>query len=726
MKFISYIYSHPRNVAILIFFLFTTLYLSTIPSFNVGYADSDEFLTVGYTWGLAHPPGYSLYITVLHLVMKLPIPGTTAAFRAHAVSAIATSLALAILYVTFQHLYQRMYPNRKSQQPLLFIIASLTTLLAIGTSLQLWLYSQITEKYLFAAPLVTTALYLSLQITTRKASRFKVMMFGVVMGLAIAHHQSLVFLLPFWLLTLYLSAKKPKVKIANTIYGLTGLVLAVAFSISLLLAQINQQYSKPVSWYSGDGWQGVYNMITRKDFQGQIYQSKVESNGYVPTSINAKKLFADAANYFIRIGQSSSWWLMLPLLLCLITMWPKHKQLLIQILGPFLLIGPILAGYLGWPPDYATQAITERFYLLSYFMMAPLVFIGLILICQRAVLAMAEMSKKPFYAYLLVSLIPVALLIRLIYYYPQISLKQFDLVSRLYSQILTSAKPNSLISCYSDTSCFALLYEQTVNQLRPDIQIAPLAYPLVHNQFKNTGIQRFAYPKNPFLLFSIVTDNIGKRPVYAVDIDQYFFNLFGISNNYTFFIPTGYSAELTRIIPPQISLSSHDLSQEYSNKPIPTFDLYRQTLVESLAQTHISNAYALLKSGDRQTAQQELNLGVSLSYKLLPTISANMIASRTSMEQTMFDKNYVPGNTVVNPEVLIDDADKYLQQNKTGIAYRLLLGTITIDPDNIPARLALANLYQSTHNREFARQELQNILVLDPTNQQAQALLTTL
>lgn len=721
MKIFNWLYSHQRQTAIFVFLVFLIFYASSIPSFNAGYADSDELLAVAWNWGLAHPPGYSLYVSLLHLFMHFPLPLTTAAFRAHLISAISSALALAISYLILHFLYRQLYSKRQ-QQPHIFLLSSLTTIAVVGTSLQFWLYSQITEKYLFAAPFVACAIYLSLKVIMRKFSPTTLFFLGVVLGIAIGHHQSLVFLLPFWLYTLYRSSPKTKLKLKNFLYSAAGLLISLLFSVLLLFFQISRQASKPVSWYAGDGWQGVFNMLTRQDFN-QKYGTNLDFSGYLPSSFSLTRFLTDAANYFQLVVQSAGWWIILPIAITPIILWTKRKSLLVSILLPFIFIGPFLAGYLTWPADIGTQAITQRFYLISFLTLIPLIFVGLSVIFSRLEKAINILALPYQLNLVILAFLPIFVVIRAIHYYPQVSLKDFDLTSTLYQQILVSVEPNSLISCYSDTSCFALLYEQTVNHLRPDVQILPLAYPLVYTQIQQKNLARFTYPHNPFLVWSIVTDNIDKRPVYVVDLDYNYFNFYGIPNGFTFLIPTGYASKLTHTIPQEITLTNDDISQKYTTKSLPTFDKYRQFLVYLHAQTHIANAYTFLKQGDRQTAQQQLNLAGRLSYQLIPELANAIQAARLQMEQTSYDSIYLPGSQVISPEKLLTAAQDYLSKGKISIAYNLLLGAITIDPDNISARLELAKLYQQTNNYQFAIQELNNVLVIDPQNPQAQSLL---
>lgn len=712
MKITNWLYTHSRIFTLIVFFAVLSLFVTTIPSFNVGYADSDEFLAVAKEWGIAHPPGYSLYVGALHLITKISIPFTTYAFRAHLVSALASALTIALVIPISKLIYLQL--PRKLQLPHLFVASSIISTLFLATNQQVWLYSQITEKYIFAAPFILSLILLGLLLLQApRPPALQAVLFGLLFGLGLGHHQSLIFLLPFWLI---IFAKTIKKNLA--IHQIFGLIGGLLISISLLFIQVNRQTELSLSWYSGDGLTGVINHLTRKDFKGEIYYTGTVSNGYIPANLNPQQILISLVNYLRLIGQSFGWFIYLPLSLGIYLLFKKYKSLFWLVL-PFLLLGPILAGYLGWPKDVGTQAITSRFYLLSYYSLAPIIFTGTYIILSRIQRASQILSAKTIVPYLLILLFPLLQILNLVSLYPQVSLKNFDFVSKLYQTTLNQLKPNSLLTCYSDTSCFALLYEQAINQLRPDIQVIPLTYPLIHNQLQSTPLTRFNYTSNPFLLMDIVTNNLNHRPVYAVDLDQYYFNFFGLKNPFMFYLPTEYAGQLSQTMPAELDSASYQLSAAYSDVKVPTFDLYRQHLIKTFAQTHVTNAFTILKRGDRNQAQILLNFAGNLSANLLPPLTAEIQAGRLQVEQTLPDEKFTPGTPLVSVQKLIEAIPEYQKAGQNGTAFSLALGAITIDPNSVEARLALAKMYLKAKDFNFAKIEYRNILVIDPQNSEA-------
>lgn len=82
--------------AVLIFFAFFTLYLSTLSPALAPYRDSGEMATSAYTLGVSHPTSYPLYILLGHAVEELPLGSP--AFRLGVFSALMGALALSAVY----------------------------------------------------------------------------------------------------------------------------------------------------------------------------------------------------------------------------------------------------------------------------------------------------------------------------------------------------------------------------------------------------------------------------------------------------------------------------------------------------------------------------------------------------------------------------------------------------------------------------------------------------
>ncbi|HEU4323893.1 MAG TPA: DUF2723 domain-containing protein [Roseiflexaceae bacterium] len=154
------------------------LYAATLLS-GVGGGDTAEFQRVGPTLGLAHPSGYPLYTLLGWLWSLLPLGGTPA-WRMNLLSAALAALALAVLYACGRALGQR--------PP-----AAAGAVAALGVSLTFWSQATIAEVYALAL-LLQALLFLAL--LRWRAGRLPLWPAALAAGLALAHHLTVLLLLP--------------------------------------------------------------------------------------------------------------------------------------------------------------------------------------------------------------------------------------------------------------------------------------------------------------------------------------------------------------------------------------------------------------------------------------------------------------------------------------------------------------------------------------------------
>ena len=390
-----------------------------------------------------------------------------------------------------------------------------------------------------------------------------------------------------------------------------------------------------------DKIKGVIDFITRADFRGNIYDTNTVSSGYF-SKLSLNQIVAGIHHFSVTLFSSYSWWILLPIVITIATLWKKDKRKLVHISLPLVLMGFGLSGYLSWPVDLGSQATTVRFYIPAFITIAPLLCLGLWELMTRLYSSIKLLGIK-YVGYPAVGFgfITIPLIIAILNF-PSVSVNKFDLISRLYSTMINQVEPNSIITCYSDSSCFALLYEQTVNAARPDVDIAPIAYPLVKRKMDDHKLSKFTYENNPYLMLDIVSWNIGKRPVYAVDISQYYWQLFGIDNAFMFYIPQGYYGKLDRVMPATLPSYAMSLSEINTHPTISDADLMQRFLILSLSQTHMTNAYTLLKIGNRSEAQKELNTAVNMVYGLTSDEKKNGLQARAQIERILADPNLLP------------------------------------------------------------------------------------
>jgi len=719
-------YSRPLVPAVTLALGFFLLYLNTMPPVNVGYADSDELLTVAYQNGIAHPPGYPLYLLLLSLFTHFPISSVSVAFKGHLLSAVMSVFTLVFTYLSALMLHRLAKPGKKHQFILIslkfeshFLAGITTSMLALTTIY--WLYSQITEKYLFSALLVALFVYLGISYLLKKDT-VKLLYLWVVLGFAISHHQVLGLLL---FPTLYLSL--PDTKKSTLIHALRGVLLAVAVILTtFLLILAMHKNGSPVSWALEPSLLGILSFWTRQDFSGLVYGRGVVVNAYIPrfdVNQSIQALMEYAKFFTLQVG----WWFVPILALALRYGTDRHRRSFIFLGLSAFFIGPFLAAYLHWPTDWGSLGVLVRQFVPGLVPLVLVFWFGWYEVLKRLGSSLNIIAKKTTVAAVIITPIIIALITKGVLTYPVLNLSNFTLVSDKYSQMMAAFEPGSLVTCYSDTSCFALLYEKYVNQKRDDIDIVPLAYPLVTDVIDKPGMRGFTYDSNPYLLFDIVTWNLDKRPVYAVELNDNYYNMFGINYPYMYYVPLGYYGLLTRQIPDVLPTPpTYDISTKWLQTKTDNSDPYRNFLKSTIARDHLLNGMIYLKMDRREWAQNEFDIAVNTFFQFGEREKREITGLRNSLEQEQPNPKYQEGTRIESAQVFLEFIPQLLEGKFYSRAYMAAQAAVAVEPLNVNARLALAQIYEIMEETGFAKREYTHVLMLEPNNQTAREKLSQL
>jgi len=161
---------------------------------SVVFGDTGDYLTAGWLWGVAHPPGYPLFTILTGIFERLPIPPiwvqsesfSIYAWRGNLLSMLFGLATLAVLFA----LVRRLTGN---------IIAGIVASGALAFSYVFWWHSEICENDTMSAFLLVSMLLLSLRYVQDRKIR-DIYLLGLVIGSGIAHHHVLIlFILPVFL-----------------------------------------------------------------------------------------------------------------------------------------------------------------------------------------------------------------------------------------------------------------------------------------------------------------------------------------------------------------------------------------------------------------------------------------------------------------------------------------------------------------------------------------------
>ncbi|NMC35711.1 DUF2723 domain-containing protein [Candidatus Beckwithbacteria bacterium] len=704
---------------------FFILYILTAPRTNVSYADSDELLAVAYHFGVAHPPGYPLYTLLLHFFTNLPIPGSVA-FRGSVLTALLTASTMSILFLVLWRSIAYLQANIFTKNTIFStlwdrVLLSFLPVAMLGSSFLIWLYGVVPEKYAFGNFLISIFLLSAVSIFTlaqNKKTQIWWIILGGSFGLSLAHHQLSILLLPS-IITLLIFVKK-NLSIKKISWVLIPFLATLLVSAGILWWQ--NSHSAIVSWRFEQSLSGLLGHIFRQDFAGTNLSTGVQTTPYQLSVDIGQSL--ESLPHYIQIILSHFG--LINLVMIAIGLWLSLKDL--KRFGWLVLAGLVptailLPLYLGFTGDIGMQAVTMRLYLMGYiFLVFPLM-VGWwwVLVRLRKVLTFLLKPKQGSLATItVIALASIVLLWQVQSNYRQVDLSHFNIVSRLYHQMLSNLPKDSMLACFTDTACFALLYEQSVNNVRPDVIVLPVQYPLVADKLaKYPNLRGYGYDKNPFLLLDYITWNVGKRPVFVTDIDQTYYNFLGMHYGFLYYIPHGYYGQLVKTVPETLPKTDYQLSLDLKKAHVSSKDLMRSWIKTIFARIHNFNSVMYQKMGFRAKVRDELNIASDLLFQI-PQISHNQIeASRSYVENAGPVEAFGPGESGQTVDEVLKNVDEFIKRGRLDLAYIGAYGAVAMEPLDVKARLKLASIYEQLEEYDMAALEYSNILKYHPDNKEA-------
>jgi hypothetical protein len=401
------------------------------PSVTTG--DAGEFAAAAAVWGVPHAPGYAAW-TVLAKALGTAVPLGDWAYRANLLSALCAAVALALL----SDALRRWGASRA---------ARVGAVVLLGLS-PLWReQSAVAEAF---APLALSGaglLWLVAAAGERLLSPGPAAALGLVFGLGLGLHQTLVLVLP----ALLLAGLDKKGKWAPAL-GWAALGTVLGFAVHLVIP-LRALKSPPVDWDHATTSAAFWKLLLRRDYgtfaltvegaRGFGFLELLSQLGrFVRALIDA---FGPAGVVLAAVG-ALGWGrsgLKMP---------AKAAAAWILTAGPLFL-------FLGRPGfDAQTSGALERFYLLPLLGLVPFLASGLSLLGARvpAFAAVAAVMAC-------ISMIPEALA----------SSRRGDFMSYDYGRAILRALPRDsvLVMDGGDDTFYSLSFLTAASGLRPDVEL---------------------------------------------------------------------------------------------------------------------------------------------------------------------------------------------------------------------------------------------------------------
>ncbi|MBI5207802.1 MAG: DUF2723 domain-containing protein [Candidatus Firestonebacteria bacterium] len=260
-----------KKLIILLFILLTTgyIYINTMaPTITPG--DSGELITGAYTLGIAHPPGYPLFILIGRIFSLIPLGSIS--FRLNLMSVFFSLCSLFVFFKICQTLF--------SSLTLAGIAAFFT-----GMSYTLWSQSIVAEVYTLHIFIVLCLFWLLI-----KKSNLRI--FSFLLGLGLCNHHTILVFIPIFIWKLVEERKYKDIIIyINLLLGLS----------LYLYMPIRSFYNPVLNWGETHTFLKFTKHILRSQFGTLWKDSNILSNFIFQITFYNKILFQQISIFFLPL-----------------------------------------------------------------------------------------------------------------------------------------------------------------------------------------------------------------------------------------------------------------------------------------------------------------------------------------------------------------------------------------------------------------------------------------
>lgn len=432
-------------------------------------ADGGDLIAAAARLGVAHPSGYPTYLLLVRLFQFIPfgsLAGRTALF-----SAVCASIA-ALLTV---------FVIRQSAPGLRRYgwVGGLLAGLAFGLSPLLWSQAVIAEVYSLHMAFVAAALLCIVVAAETDQIGWLTRLGGLLFGLGLGNHLTLIFLLPPWLFVL--GWRKGKLTVRPVIESLLTLALGLLVYLYIPLRAAAQP---PVNWGNASTGDGFLWVVTARNYRGLVFGL---SSDLIINRIQAWAALLIAqfswpglmlALYGLFYGRPSS---------------PYFKPITLWM----------MAAYSIFAIGYGT-ADSDAYLLPAFLAMA--IWFGWGVVTALNDLPW-EAARAP-----LVAVVALIIFAHAVQTLPQVDASQDHAAEDYLASVLKSAPPNAIVFTSNDRDTFPLWYAQFALGQRPDLTIVvePLLIWPWYSQNLHSTYPTLSLPAESLTRTSILAQN--KQP----------------------------------------------------------------------------------------------------------------------------------------------------------------------------------------------------------------------
>jgi hypothetical protein len=417
----------------LLFLLTFAFYLCGLSGTIPSYRDSGDLIASIHVLGIAHPPGYALYVLIGKLFVTL-LPFGNVAYRVNVMSAFFAAAAVAVLF-------RFLGANRRS------VLPGLGVAILFATSPAMVALARVAEMYTLAVFLAGAILLCLSSEDSRGMS-----IAALLLGLGLSVHPTLIFLVP-----LFVVSYRRTYRYTPAAYFLLGLAI-------FLYLPIRASQHPPVNWGDPSHWRNFWRVVTRADYGG--FKLHPEQSSFSWTAASA----AAQVKYFVMTSAHEWGWagLLLGSLGVFVgTARAALRRGSIGLLVSWILSGPAFFLLSNLPlAEPTTPAILQPYLLLPGVLWAPFVAMGMECVLSwggRRDLSKSSIMIDRFAALAMAALV---LLARPCHFASQ----RNDFFAYDYARNLLRSLPrNAVLYEPDDPTHFSIRVLQLVENRRPDL-----------------------------------------------------------------------------------------------------------------------------------------------------------------------------------------------------------------------------------------------------------------
>ncbi|MDH7476146.1 MAG: DUF2723 domain-containing protein [Microgenomates group bacterium] len=431
--------------------------------------DSAEYVTIGQTWSIAHPPGYPFYSLLLNL-LRFVLPILKPIQTANILSIFPTVITGYIIFLTL---------NLLKVDKLISFLVSLIYLFLFP----IWLYAEVPEVFALNNLIISLITYLIINGNQNK--KYSLIIF-LLIGLAISHHHTFVLFIPGWFFLI-----KDRNQFIKKDFFKKILLIIIGLSF-YFYAPISAYFNSPIDYENPITFKRFLNLFFRTSYGTfKAYTGSVPNifNQILTTFLSFTYLLED----FRILG-------LLILIIGLIKIFKINKSFFKFIIASFV-IHLIFYLYTNFPlSNYFIAAIFERFLISLYLIFIfPLAF-GFSYVndfIQKNIkrhlknINLKKIVGKSIYlltfGYLIIVFFTNYKIIK--------HLKKLDYFDRYAKNLLSTPPKNAIFYSGSDSGVFTTSYFYYVEKYRRDLKF--VSFGLINRNYYQEKLKKI-YPNLKF------------------------------------------------------------------------------------------------------------------------------------------------------------------------------------------------------------------------------------